>query len=112
MGEAGMRRALAILGLLVLTGCGGTAVEAPPAPPSPAPTPPPAAPAPPPPDTCGARDAQRYVGRPRTEIPVPVNPGRQRVACTTCPVTLDFNPQRLNFFYDADTGVIKEVKCG
>lgn len=63
-------------------------------------------------DQCGAAEAQRYVGRPRTEIPVPVLPNLQRVACTTCPVTMDFSPRRLNFLFDADTGVIKEVKCG
>lgn len=94
---------------LVLSAC---ASEAPaPAPPAPAPAP---RPAPPirPADACGAADAQKYVGRPRTEIPVPVLPALQRVACTTCPVTLDFNPRRLNFFYDAETGLIKEVRCG
>jgi hypothetical protein len=31
---------------------------------------------------------------------------------TLCPVTMDFNPRRLNFFYDAQTVVIKEVRCG
>lgn len=41
-----------------------------------------------------------------------MNPNLQRVACTTCPVTMDFNPNRLNFFFDAATGIIKEVKCG
>jgi hypothetical protein len=34
------------------------------------------------------------------------------VACTTCPVTMDYNARRLNFFYDAQTGIVKEVKCG
>lgn len=65
-----------------------------------------------PPDRCGASEMQNLVGRPRTEIPVPVNPGLRRVACTTCPVTMDFNPNRLNIFYDAETGVVKEVRCG
>lgn len=63
-------------------------------------------------DSCGAAAAQRYVGRPRTEIPIPIQPSLQRVACTTCPITLEYMPRRLNFFYDAETGVIKEVKCG
>jgi hypothetical protein len=63
-------------------------------------------------DQCGASDLQGLVGRPRTEIPIPVDPNRRRVACTTCPVTLDYNPQRLNFFFDATTGVIKEIRCG
>jgi hypothetical protein len=63
-------------------------------------------------DQCGAADLQRLVGRPRTEVPVPLDPGRQRVACTTCPVTDDFDPLRLNFFFDADSGRIKQIRCG
>lgn len=99
--------------LLLLAACASEAPERPPVPP----TPPPSAVAPPPPpprggDQCGAAQHQDLVGRPRSEIPVPVLPALQRVACTTCPVTMDFNPRRLNFFYDAQTGVIKEVKCG
>jgi hypothetical protein len=43
---------------------------------------------------------------------VPVKPELQRVACTTCPVTMDFNAQRLNFFFDAASGLITEVRCG
>lgn len=101
---------LAAAGLLALAAC-----AEPPPPPAPPPPPrpaPPPAPPPPEPDQCGAAEAQTYVGRPRSEIPVPVQPNLQRVACTTCPVTMDFNPRRLNFFYDAATGVVKEVKCG
>jgi hypothetical protein len=63
-------------------------------------------------DACGAADLQRLVGRPRTEIPVPIDPNRQRVACTTCPVTEEFVPDRLNFFFDALTGRIKQIRCG
>jgi hypothetical protein len=84
---------------------------------APAPAPPPKrTPIPRPPvavrDQCGAADLQRLVGRPRTEVPVPLDPNRQRVACTTCPVTDDFDPSRLNFFFDADTGRIKQIRCG
>lgn len=107
-----MTRAIALAGLLALAAC-STAPE-PAAPPPPAPTaPPPPAPAPQPAaDSCGARDLQALVGRPRSEIPVPVRPELQRVACTTCAVTMDFNPNRLNFFFDAQTGLIKEIRCG
>lgn len=63
-------------------------------------------------DMCGAGALQNLVGRPRTEIPVAVDPSRRRVTCTTCPVTMDFNPERLNIFFDQATGIIKEVKCG
>lgn len=105
-------RARAALAALTFT-LAACASEAPTPAPPPAPAPAPR-PAPPirPADACGAAEAQTYVGRLRTEIPVPVLPALQRVACTTCPVTLDFNPRRLNFFYDAETGIIKEVRCG
>lgn len=83
-------------------------VPPPAAPPSP---PPPAAPAPVA-DTCGAQAYQHLIGRPRSEVPVPVRPELQRVACTTCAITMDFNEQRLNFFFDAATGLIKQVRCG
>jgi len=63
-------------------------------------------------DQCGAAEMQGFVGKLRTEIPVAIDPARQRVACTTCPVTMDFNAERLNFFFDAATGIIKEVRCG
>lgn len=104
-----------IIGLsaFVLTACASES-----APPPPPPAPPPVAetrPEPPPPpmaDSCGLKAARKLVGKNRSEIPVPVNPALQRVACTTCAVTMDFNPNRLNFFFDAQTGVIKEVKCG
>jgi hypothetical protein len=63
-------------------------------------------------DRCGASEAQNLVGKSRTEIPIPIDPAKQRVACTTCPVSMDFSPERLNFFFDAATGLIKEVRCG
>lgn len=65
-----------------------------------------------PPDTCGARPLQYLVGRPRTEIPVPVDTSNRRVTCATCPITRDLREDRLNIFYDADSGIIEEVKCG
>lgn len=101
-----------IAGASILCAC---AADAPPPPPKAAEPPSVVQPPPPPPppaDQCGAAEAQKYVGRPRTEIPVPVLPALQRVACTTCAVTMDFNPRRLNFFFDADTGLVKEVRCG
>lgn len=64
------------------------------------------------PDACGATQMQGLVGRPRSMIPVPLDPNRQRVACTTCPTATDSDPARLNFLFDADTGVIRQVRCG
>lgn len=63
-------------------------------------------------DICRAGELQWLVGRPRTDIPVPVDVVNRRVTCTTCPVTMDYNPGRLNILYDRDTGVVREVKCG
>jgi hypothetical protein len=91
--------------------------QAAPAPPD---TPPPAAPqtaqaAPPTPrptDSCGAADLQYLIGRPRTDIPIPLTPGRRRVVCSTCPMTQDFVPYRQTIIYDAATGLVSSVKCG
>jgi hypothetical protein len=102
------RIALAVL--ILVSACSTPPKEAPPPPPPTAPPPPvtpePAA------DTCGAREYQHLIGRSRTDIPVPVKPELQRVACTTCAVTMDFNERRLNFFFDAKTGLIQQVRCG
>jgi len=114
-----MRRAAWIGFALLMAACSST-----PSYPTSAPAETPAAPQPPPKrspaprpdisvkDQCGAAALQHLVGRPRSEIPVPLVPNRQRVACTKCPITLDFSPERLNFFFDADTGIIKEIRCG
>ena len=108
--------------LAVLAGCASKA------PPPPPPAPIAAAPAPPPPvvaqvapavhparpkpDSCGSQDLQYLVGRPRTEIPIPVMPGLRRVACTTCPLTQDFVPARQTILFDQETGLIRSVRCG
>ncbi|HEX7885663.1 MAG TPA: peptidase inhibitor I78 [Phenylobacterium sp.] len=109
-----MNRAIPLAGLLVIAGCSTAPQAAAPARP-PVSSPPPSVPPPAPQpvaDACRAADYQQLVGRSRSEIPIPVRPELQRVACTTCAVTMDFNPDRLNFFFDAKTGLIKEVRCG
>jgi hypothetical protein len=64
------------------------------------------------PSQCRAEQYQRYVGRHRSELPPkPVNEN-WRVTCTTCPVTMDYSPSRLNIFYEESSGIIREVKCG
>ncbi|RYG01329.1 MAG: peptidase inhibitor I78 [Caulobacteraceae bacterium] len=130
-----MRRSAITLTVLLLAGCGSQnsptptparptpspAAAAPPVTSKPVPNPPPrvsrpkpsAAPVPQPSgDTCGAKALQSLVGKPRTAIPVPVDVRRRRVTCTTCPVTMDYSAERLNIFFDAQTGIVKEVKCG
>jgi hypothetical protein len=61
---------------------------------------------------CEAADLAYLVGKPRTEIPVPVDPTSRRVSCTACPVTQDYRPERTDILFDAQTGLITEVKCG
>lgn len=63
-------------------------------------------------DMCKAGELQWLVGRQRSEIPVPVDVVNRRVACTTCPVTEDYSPYRLNIFYNARTGQVERVSCG
>ena len=84
--------------------------------PSPSPTPQAYAPPAPPPrasrDTCGAGALAYLVGKSRTQIPVPTDPGRRRVVCTTCPMTQDLRPDRQTVTYDAATGKVVGVTCG
>lgn len=61
---------------------------------------------------CKADQYQRFVGRNRSELPPKPADETWRVTCTTCPVTMDYSSGRLNIFYDRDTGVIREVRCG
>ncbi len=63
-------------------------------------------------DTCGAAALAGLVGRPRTQIPVPVDLTRRRVACTACPVAPDVRLDRLNILYDARTGLVTKITCG
>lgn len=107
-----MRHAILAAGLLLLAACSTSEPAAPPAPVAVAPSAP-VTPAPQPvADTCGAKPLQSLIGKPRTEIPVPVKPELHRVLCTTCPMTMDFNPERVDFLFDATTGLIKEIRCG
>lgn len=123
-------RSICVFGLaalLALAGCASPPASQPPRPPVPAPPPAAVAAAPPPislppapisvppppqPDQCGAYLLGGLVGQPRTHIPVPVDPTRRRVVCTTCPRTEDVRPDRLTIEYDAATGTVTKVGCG
>lgn len=104
---------LAAVAALTLSACASSEPEAPP-PPPPSVAETPTVPVPPeePKDSCKASEHQWLVGKNKSEIPVPVDPSKVRVACTTCPVTMDFRAERLNIFYDANTGIVKQVSCG
>jgi hypothetical protein len=119
MGKAGpVKRARSIALLLGVVACTAPpaprpAVFAPPPPvyiepPPPAPRPAPSAAAP---DRCGASALQYLVGRPRTEIPIPLEPGRRRVLCSACPVDRGVNPFRQTILYDQRTDLVLSVAC-
>ncbi len=104
---------VSLAGLLAMFACATPEPQAARAPPPPPKVEAPRAmPAQEPKDSCGAMPLQYLVGKPKSDITVPVDPTKRRVSCTSCPVTMDYNPERLNIFFDADTGIIKEVKCG
>ncbi len=64
------------------------------------------------PSTCEAPSLTYLIGKPRTNIPVPVDPSKRRVSCTTCPVTEDYRPERTDILFDQTTGLVTAVKCG
>ncbi|HEY5071424.1 MAG TPA: proteinase inhibitor i78 [Caulobacteraceae bacterium] len=66
---------------------------------------------PPPPDHCGAIALQYLIGRPRVEIPIPLEPSRRRVLCTTCPIDRGENPFRLTILYDTASSLVTSVAC-
>ncbi len=63
-------------------------------------------------DTCGAAALQYLVRKNKAEAPAPVDPSKRRVYCSTCAVTTDYRPNRLDIEFDKDTGDITAVKCG
>jgi len=63
-------------------------------------------------DQCGAAALQYLVGKPRTDIPVPLNPSSRRVVCSSCIVTQEFRSDRQTITFDSDSGLITSVKCG
>ncbi len=63
-------------------------------------------------DQCGASALAYLVGKPRTDIPVPLDPGARRVVCSSCIVTQEYRADRQTITFDSDTGLITSVKCG
>ena len=93
----------------VLLGLGGLAVAAcapmeggPAAPPPPADGP----------SECKADLYQAYIGRKKSDLPAAPAGETWRVACSTCAVTMDYNPRRLTITYDVNTEVVTQMACG
>lgn len=122
MGEEGVRPVSVVVlgGLLLMAACASGSGEGGQAPlppgyvapqastPAPRPAPQPARPA----DACGASELTWLVGKPKTEIPVPVDPSSRRVVCTTCAVTQEYISRRQTIRFDLDSGIVQSVTCG
>ncbi len=64
------------------------------------------------PDTCGAAHLAWMVGRPRTEIPVPVDFSNRWVRSSAAAAPPGVRPERLNIVYDPATQRVQAVACG
>ncbi len=63
-------------------------------------------------EQCDAHDLAYLVGKPHTQIPVPVDPSKRRVACSTCALADDYRPDRTDILFDSETGLVLSVTCG
>ena len=63
-------------------------------------------------DQCHSAGLQFLIGKPRTDIPVPLEPGSRRVVCSSCVTTYEFRADRQTITFDSDTGLITSIKCG
>ena len=63
-------------------------------------------------EQCDAHDLAYLIGKPRTEIPVAVDPSRRRVSCSTCQMAEDYRPDRTDIIFDSQTGLVMSVTCG
>ena len=63
-------------------------------------------------DTCGAAEYSVWLGQEHQRLPEAPAGKVVRVVCSTCPMTMDFNAERLNVFYDEKTSLITRLSCG
>ncbi len=63
-------------------------------------------------DQCQASRYQKFVGRPLAEMPAAPPGALWRTHCSTCAVTQDLAPNRLNISFDEKTGAIDAIACG
>lgn len=99
-------RAALMLAALAVSACAPYPPYPPPHTPYPPGAPPPGQ------DMCRAQEHRWLIGRHRSEIPREPPRATWRVTCLGCPVTLDYNPNRLNILYDDRSGIVREVSCG
>lgn len=60
---------------------------------------------------CDAEASQSLVGTHVGAVTFPAD-ANVRIVCTTCPMTRDYRPDRLNLIFDEATGLIEQVTCG
>jgi hypothetical protein len=60
---------------------------------------------------CDAEASRSLIGRHVGAVSFPQG-APVRVVCTTCPVTFDYRPERLNVRFEEATGIIRSVDCG
>ena len=95
-----MKRAILLAGALMASAaCAQTTETPPPSEGAPAPW------------RCDAEDARSLIGSHVGAVTFPRD-ANVRTACTTCAVTQDYQENRLNLFFDEDTGIIERVTCG
>ena len=109
--KAGIFAAALIAVSLASVSLAADPLPAPPLGPTPGAVPIPVQPAPTP-EACDAPTLTWLVGKPRTEIPTPIDPSRRRVYCSSCVITEDYRPDRTDIVFDDRTGLVTEVKCG
>ena len=119
MGETGVTKVWLFAAMLAAVSLAADPLPAPPPPPvnpTPGAVPIPAQPAPlptaPAAEQCDAASLTYLIGKPRTEIPTPIDPSRRRVYCSSCVITEDYRPERTDIVYDERTGLVTDVKCG
>lgn len=64
------------------------------------------------PDLCRASQYADLVGKTKADVPEQPEGATWRITCDSCPVTMDFRPDRLNIFFNETSGVITKVSCG
>lgn len=60
---------------------------------------------------CGADAARSLIGAHVGAVSFAAD-ANVRIVCTTCPITKDLRPDRLNIRFDQATGIIRSVECG
>lgn len=63
------------------------------------------------PDTCGAARHAHLMNRPVSEAPPAGSIPNYRLAALDDAITMDYREDRLNIFYDRDTGRIVGIRC-